>query len=626
MSEDTDRRPTSMGQRGPGAAIGGAKPRNSGYALRRVWQAFRGNRTAVVIAVAFSLGSVFASTIGPWQLGKATDLLYGAISQGNLDHAALIRQLAFVAGIYLLASGLNLAQAWLINDLVQNMGRTLRETAQAKLSRVPLSWYDAQPRGEILSRFTNDIDNMVQNFQQVASQAMLMLLTIVGVLAIMLILSPALAAVSIVAILLSLGLTRLIVRAAQPNFVDQWRETGHLNATIEESFSGQTLIRVFGARPPRIEARFAAQNAALVKASLTAQILSSMIQPATMFVTNLAYIAVVTFGALRVLAGPLSLGELQAFIQYIRQIGQPVSQLGNMTAQVQSALASAERVFELLDAPEMTSDKGATATLPSAFKGHVVFEHVHFRYTPDQPLFEDVSLEATPGQTLAIVGPTGAGKTTVINLLMRFYEIDGGAIRVDGIEIRDLSRADLRGVMAMVLQDTWLFTGTVHDNIAYGRADASREEVIAAAKRCHVDDFVRTLPEGYDTVLENAGESLSQGQRQLMTIARAFLLDAPVLILDEATSSVDTRTEMLIQKAMNELRVGRTSFVIAHRLSTIRDADLIVYMEAGNVREVGTHAELLALRGGYWQLDRGGSGSGSGCDPDHAKHSDVSRQ
>jgi len=369
------------------------------------------------------------------------------------------------------------------------------------------------------------------------------------------------------------------------------------------------LIRVFGARD-RIEARFAEQNAGLTKASMTAQILASLIQPVTMFVTNLAYVAVVVAGAFRVLAGGLSLGELQAFIQYIRQIGQPVSQLGSMVAQVQSALASAERVFELLDAPELASDEAAEerarAGKARSVSGHVAFDHVRFRYQPNQPLFEDVSLEAQPGQTIAIVGPTGAGKTTLVNLLMRFYEIDQGTIRLDGIDIRDLSRSELRSVIAMVLQDTWLFTGTVHDNLAYGRPKSSREDVIAAAQRCHVDDFVRTLPKGYDTVLENAGASLSQGQRQLMTIARAFLLDTPILILDEATSSVDTRTEMLIQKAMSELRQGRTSFVIAHRLSTIRDADLIIYMEAGNVRETGTHDELMALKGGYWVLQHGG--------------------
>ncbi|MBU2964616.1 ABC transporter ATP-binding protein [Amphritea sp. 2_MG-2023] len=580
-----------------------AKPRHSGYALRRTWQAFQGKRVALFTATSFALGSVFASTIGPWQLGKATDLLVDAVEQGQFDHGAFIVQLALVAAIYLIASGLNLAQAWLITDLVQSVGRKLREAAQAKLSRVPLSWYDAQPRGEVLSRFTNDIDNMVQSLQQVASQAMLSLLTIVGVLTIMLLLSPSLAAVSILSILISVSLTKFIAGRARPHFANQWRETGHLNATVEESFSGQTLIRVFGARE-RVEARFATQNEALVKASLTAQIFSAMIQPATMFVSNLAYISVITFGAFRVLAGPLSLGELQAFMQYIRQVGQPVSQLGNMAAQVQSALASAERVFELLDAPEMSLDD-VRRQLPVPLQGHVVFEHVQFRYKPDQPLFENVSLEAKPGQTLAIVGPTGAGKTTLVNLLMRFYEIDKGTIRLDGIDIQELSRTELRSAMGMVLQDTWLFTGTVHDNIAYGCANASRDEVVTAAKRCQFDDFVRTLPNGYDTVLVNAGESLSQGQRQLLTIARAFMLDAPVLILDEATSSVDTRTEVLIQNALKELRVGRTSFVIAHRLSTIHDADLIIYMDAGNVREVGTHAELMAQRGGYWQLNGG---------------------
>ena len=590
------------GHNTPGAALGGKKPKDSRNAALAIWRALGASRLVLVVTVLLTVGSVAASTVGPWQLGKATDLLIG----DGFSFAALVRQLLKVAAIYLVSSMLNLAQAWLINDLVQKLGRDLRYRAQAKLSLVPLSWFDARPRGELLSRFTNDIDNMIQNLQQVSSQALMMLLTILCVLAMMVALSLPLALVAVTAIAVSLALTRLLARASGPQFAAQWRETGNLNATVEESFTGQTLIRVFGARD-RIEARFADQNAALTKASRSAQVLASLIQPVTMTVTNLAYIAVVVGGAFRVLAGGLSLGELQAFIQYIRQIGQPVSQLGNMAAQVQSALASAERVFELLDAPEMAADQAGQARLRRPVSGHISFDHVRFRYEPDQPLFEDVSLEAQPGQMIAIVGPTGAGKTTLVNLLMRFYEIDHGAIRLDGADIRDISRAELRSVIAMVLQDTWLFTGTIHDNIAFGRPMSSREEVIAAAQRCHVDDFVRTLPEGYDTVLENAGASLSQGQRQLMTIARAFLLDTPILILDEATSSVDSRTEMLIQKAMSELRRGRTSFVIAHRLSTIRDADLIVYMESGNISEIGGHDALMALKGGYWALQHGGT-------------------
>lgn len=585
----------NRGPRGPGSALGGAKPRDARGALLRIWQAFGRNRPALAATMLLSVGAVLGNTLGPWQLGLATDLLVS----DHYSHGALLRQLAIVAAIYLVAAALNLLQAWLINDLVQTMGRGLRDAAQEKLSRVPLRWYDAQPRGEVLSRFTNDIDNMIQNLQQVSSQVVLMSMTILGVLAMMAILSLPLAGVALISILISLGVTRLITRLARPQFAAQWRQTGHLNATVEESFTGQNLIRVFGARQ-RIDAHFAAQNAALTHASMRAQILASLIQPLAMFVTNLAYIAVVLVGAFRVLSGDLSIGTLQAFVQYIRQIGQPVSQLGSMMAQIQSALASAERVFELLDAPEMSRDAAPEPAGPVT--GHVQFDHVGFRYRADQPLFEDVTLEARPGQMLAIVGPTGAGKTTLVNLLMRFYEIDSGTIRRDGRDIRDMSRQELRHGMAMVLQDTWLFTGTIHDNIAYGKPEATRAEVEAAARQCHVDDFVRTLPDGYDTVLDNGGAALSQGQRQLMTIARAFLLDAPILILDEATSSVDTRTEMLIQRAMAELRQGRTSFVIAHRLSTIRNAGLIVYMEQGTVRETGTHDELIALRGGYWRL------------------------
>ncbi|TNB46069.1 ABC transporter ATP-binding protein [Martelella lutilitoris] len=581
----------------PADSIGGAKPKDARDAARRIWTALGRNRKTLILTFVLGVFSVAGSSIGPWQLGLATNLLIS----DDYTLPALIRQLLIVAVIYILASGFNLLQAWLINDLVQNMGRNLREAAQAKLTRVPLRWFDSQPRGEVLSRFTNDIDNMVQNLQQVASQAMLMLMTVIGVLAMMLLLSVPLAAVALIAIAISLGITRVITRAAQPKYTEQWRETGHLNALVEETFTGQALIRVYGARD-RVDQVFSEKNDTLTTVSMRAQILASLIQPTTMFVTNLAYIAVVVLGAFQVLSGRLSLGVLQAFIQYIRQIGQPISQLGSMVAQVQSALASAERVFELLDAPEMSSDSKEEKQLETSVAGHVRFEHVSFRYLPDQPLFEDVSLEAKPGQMLAIVGPTGAGKTTLVNLLMRFYDIDSGTISLDGMDIALLSRTELRRAIAMVLQDTWLFTGTVHDNIAYGRADASREQVIAAARRCHVDDFVHTLSDGYDTVLENGGGGLSQGQRQLMTIARAFLLDAPILILDEATSSVDTRTEMQIQEAMAELRQGRTSFVIAHRLSTIRDADMIVYMENGNVLETGTHEQLMDVKGGYWRL------------------------
>lgn len=595
--------PTEATASGPGASaapVAVAKPKAAGDAARRVWMALGNNRKTLIVTFLLSAGSVIGSSVGPWQLGLATDLL---VSDGY-TFSALVRQLLIVAAIYLLASGLNFLQAWLINDLVQNVGRDLREAAQAKLARVPLKWFDTQPHGEVLSRFTNDIDNLVQNLQQVASQVMLMLMTIVGVLTMMLLISVPLAAAALVAIGISLAVSRLLSRIAQPRYVEQWRETGNLNALVEETFTGHALIRAYGARD-RVDRRFAEKNSALAQASMRAQIFANLIQPTTMFVNNLAYIAVVVFGALQVLAGSLSLGGVQAFIQYIRQMGQPISQLGSMAAQVQSALASAERVFELLDAPEMAIETESGSELSQPVSGHVCFEHVGFRYRPDQPLFEDVSFEAKPGQMLAIVGPTGAGKTTLVNLLIRFYEIDSGVIRLDGQNIADLPRSELRHAMAMVLQDTWLFTGTIHDNIAYGRPEASREQVIAAARRCHVDNFVRTLPDGYDTVLENGGGSLSQGQRQLMTIARAFLLDAPILILDEATSSVDTRTEMLIQKAMAELRQGRTSFVIAHRLSTIRDADMIIYMKDGNVCETGTHDQLMELQGGYWKLQSG---------------------
>ena len=589
-----------MGMRGPGAVNStGARARDTGAAARRLTRFLLGSQRTVAISLLLTVSSVALTTLGPWQLGKATDLVIHGIG-GSLDKAALLRQLAMVALLYVGAGLMNWAQAWVINGLVQSLSRRLRQDAENKLARLPLAWFDGQPHGEVLSRVTNDIDNVTQSLQQLLSQLLMSALTLAGIMAMMLLLSPALFVIAVVALLISARFSTWVSQHARRHFQDQWRLTGQLNGQIEETFTGHSLVKVFGHRD-RTLASFRQANDALAQSATKAQVIGSIAHPATMFIGNLSYMAVVIGGALRVIAGQLTLGELQAFIQYIRQIGQPMSQVTSMVTMVQSGLASAERVFEMLDAPDMPPDQGRPidhGTVP----GHVKFTQVGFRYRPDQPLFEHVNLEAQPGQTVAIVGPTGAGKTTLVNLLMRFYEIDEGSITLDGVDIRQIEREALRRHVGMVLQDTWLFTGTIRDNLRYGHQDVSDAALMEAAQACHVDDFVRTLPQGYDTVLEEGGAELSTGQRQLLTIARAFLMRPSVLILDEATSSVDTRTELMVQRAMARLREGRTSFVIAHRLSTIVNADLIAYMAHGNVVEQGTHAELIARRGAYWRL------------------------
>jgi ATP-binding cassette, subfamily B, multidrug efflux pump len=476
----------------------------------------------------------------------------------------------------------------------------LRAKVQAKLARLPLRYFDGQPRGEILSRVTNDIDNIAQSLQQTLSQVVTSLLTIVGVLVMMLLISPLLAVIALVTVPVSVVVATQIGKRSQPYFVKQWATTGRLNGHIEEMYTGHSLVKVFGRRG-EAERVFAEHNEALFKSSFKAQFISGIIQPAMTFIGNVNYVFVAVIGGLRVASGQLSLGDVQAFIQYSRQFSQPITQVASMANLLQSGVASAERVFALLDAVEQSPDPAVPAVIEEA-RGQVAFDHVSFRYTPDVPLIEDLSLSVDPGDTVAIVGPTGAGKTTLVNLLMRFYELSLGRITLDGVDISAMRREDLRAKTGMVLQDTWLFSGTIADNIAYGSLGATRQQVEAAARATNVDHFVRTLPDGYDTVIDEEGSSVSTGERQLITIARAFLAEPAILILDEATSSVDTRTEVLVQRAMNTLRTGRTSFVIAHRLSTIRDADLILVMESGRIVERGTHTDLLGAGGAYARL------------------------
>ena len=568
---------------------------------RRLARRLQPEALGVAAVLFLAIASVSLVVIAPKILGAATNIVVkGVVSGHGINFPELHRVLLIALGVYVTSAIFSFFQSYLLAGVVQRAMFRLRSDVEDKLNRMPLRYIDSQPRGDLLSRVTNDIDNVAQSLQQTLSQLLTSSLMLIGVLIMMITISPLLAMVTVITVPLSIGTMRAITKRSKARFVDQWRHTGTLNAQVEEAFTGHSLVKVFG-RQSDVEARFNDKNEELFTASFGAQFISGIIQPAMMFFGNLNYVAIALIGGLRVSSGQMSIGDIQAFIQYSRQFTQPLTQMASLINVMQSGIASAERVFELLDAEEEAEDDLVPLEDPNP-RGRVEFANVSFSYDPANPLIENLSLIAEPGQTVAIVGPTGAGKTTLVNLIMRFYDIDSGVISLDGNDTSMMRRHELRSNMGMVLQDTWLFGGTIRENIAYGNLDATEEDILAAARATYVDRFVHSLPLGYDTHLDDEGGAVSAGEKQLLTIARAFLANPTILILDEATSSVDTRTEVLIQQAMAALRSNRTSFVIAHRLSTIRDADTILVMEAGQIVEQGSHDELVIRDGAYARL------------------------
>ncbi|MFN8620792.1 MAG: ABC transporter ATP-binding protein [Chloroflexota bacterium] len=615
---------------------GGEKSKTFGPSFRRLLGELRPEAWRIALVMVFAIVSVTFAVLGPRILGDATDIVFnGVVSKQippgltqeqaeaalrasgqtqladmisamhlnpgmGVDFAALAKILIFLAVLYVVSSVFAWGQAYVMAGVTQRTVYRLRKRTDEKLSRLPLRYFDAHQRGEILSRVTNDIENISQTLQQSLTQLITALFTVIGVLIMMLSISPILSIVSLVSLPASFIVTILIAKRSQKQFAAQWQTTGVLSAHVEETHTGHNIVKVFGRQQEAID-RFDEQNATLYEASYRAQFISGIIQPSMNIIANVSYVLIAVVGGLMVANGQLTIGAVQAFVQYSRQFTMPIVQTASIMNVLQSAVASSERVFELLDEPEEIADPVEPRQLP-VVAGRVAFDDVSFRYLPDQPLIDDLDLVVEPGETIAIVGPTGAGKTTLVNLLLRFYELDGGRITIDGVDTREMRRDDLRRMFGMVLQDTWLFSGTIMENIAYGKPGASEERIMAAAQAAHVDHVVRTLEHGYETVIDDEASNISQGERQLLTIARAFLADPPILILDEATSSVDTRTEVLVQRAMRRLMEGRTTFVIAHRLSTIRDAHMILVMDKGHIIETGTHEELLAKGGFYADL------------------------
>ncbi|MEV0947251.1 ABC transporter ATP-binding protein [Rhodococcus sp. NPDC049939] len=642
-SAATANRPIGPRMPGSAAAPPASKPDDLWPSMKRLFGRLRPHRFAVGVVLLVATISVVLTSIAPRMLGQGTNVIFDGIVGKQLpaglskeqaieglrangqntfadmvsgmnvvpgmgvDFGALGRVLAIVLALYLGSALLMWLSGFLLNIIVQGVVRNLRAEVERKIHRLPLRYFDSHARGDLLSRVTNDIDNVSQSLQQTLSQLLVSVMTVIAIFVMMMVISPLLALIAVLTVPLSVVVTALIAKRSKPHFMSQWKTTGELNAQIEEAYTGHELVAVFG-RSREVEARFQEKNEQLYQSSFRAQFFSNMIMPSIMFLGNLNFVAIAVIGGMRVASGTMTLGDVQAFIQYSRQFTQPLTQIGAMANLLQSGVASAERVFavldedeeaeDLLEAPQLSGleDAGVSAG------GRVEFSDVSFSYSADSPLIENLSLVAEPGQMVAIVGPTGAGKTTLVNLLLRFYDLDGGKILLDGVDIAEISRDDLRSRTGMVLQDAWLFGGTIRDNIAYGRPDATEEEILEAARMSYVDRFVHSLPDGYDTVIDEEGNNISAGEKQLITIARAFIAQPSILILDEATSSVDTRTELLVQHASAVLRSDRTSFVIAHRLSTIRDADVIVVMEDGRIVEQGSHEDLLLARGSYYRL------------------------
>ena len=609
MADETKTQiPKPTRQRGPMGRMGGMgrgeKAKDFKGTIKQLLGYIGQHKIAVFAAVAFAVCSVIFNIVGPKVLGQVTTKLFeGLVAKvngtGDVDFDWIAKTLGFLLCLYLASSACSLIQGWLMTGVTQKICYRMRKEIAAKIAVVPMSYFNGHSKGDVLSRITNDVDTLGQSLNQSVTQLITSVTQIIGVLVMMLSISLPLTGVTVLTLPAAAIILAVMIRFSQPYFREQQQVLGTVNGIIEEDFAGQNVIQVFDRAEASIE-EFDRQNDRLFISGWRSQFLSGLMMPLMSLVGNMGYVGVVVVGAQLALTGNATPGDIQSFIQYVRNFTQPVQQLGNVSNTMQSMAAATERVFEFLAAPE--EEQKADAQIPEKRPGHVEFDHVKFGYTPDKTIIHDFSCEAQPGQTIAIVGPTGAGKTTLIKLLQRFYDVDGGSLRVEGVDVRDWDRAALRGEFAMVLQDTWLFNGTIRENIRYGRPDASDAEVEAAARAARCDHFIHTLAGGYDFMINEEGTNLSQGQRQLVTIARAILADRPALILDEATSNVDTRTEELIQRAMDALMQGRTSFVIAHRLSTIRNADVILVIRDGDIVEKGTHDELLAQGGFYADL------------------------